>query len=152
MLCTPCLSLKNGSDYFIFEWWLEMQKQIGYEHISICNHSIKNSKEYSKLLKKNQKLITIKNLTCIPNMLSHLGTYFSSNLDLISIINKLYSPLKYDVINELITNECYLDNFENYRFIAIYGIHESIFPKRSNSFSTSDKLKAFLCGVVKAWI
>ena len=64
---------QESGNFERFKWWLETIKRFGYESISITNHSIPNTAEYIELFKTYQDLIEIRQLKCIPNLITSDG-------------------------------------------------------------------------------
>jgi hypothetical protein len=87
------------------------------------------------------KIIFIK-LTCIPNLQGINGRkYLHSNLNLKNPTNGNYNIHKYNIINQLVLNECYLTHFDKYKHIAVLDIDEAIFPKKTRLFTFDDEMK-----------
>jgi hypothetical protein len=66
--------------------------------------------------------------------------YFHSNLNLKDPSNGNYNVYKYDIINQLVLNECYLANFDKYKHIAVLDVDEVIFPKKTRLFTFQDEM------------
>jgi hypothetical protein len=127
LICTKCVFF---DDHASVAWWLEMNKQAGYSKISICNHSIPNNKLLKKSLESYKAFIEFRTLECIPNMVTHLSKYLPS-YKMVTASDGKYSAAKFDVINELLLNECYLDNVHRFKFVSVQDINELILPSKT---------------------
>lgn len=128
MICTKCLHIDNRSIDSL-DWWLQLNRQIGYERVSMCNHSIDSS--FHALFQKFNSFIQLSDLKCIPNLQTSNDKYFNSYTNL--TFNKEYFVYKFELINQLILNECYMNNMERYEHIAVIDIDEAILPKQKLS-------------------
>jgi hypothetical protein len=83
-------------------------------------------------------------LECIPNLISSERKYFKSNLDLVQKRSKLYNDYMFDVVNQLVLNECYLKHRDVYKYIALLDIDEAIVPKKANEFFSLDEANKYI--------
>jgi hypothetical protein len=51
--------------------------------------------------------------------------------------------MKYEVISQLIQNECYVENFNDYKYVAAFDNDEVIFPNRAG-FPTMDAMRDYI--------
>jgi hypothetical protein len=130
MICGKCLHLKKSSDLMLLKWWIDLNKQIGYEKIFLCNHSIENDATFHKLFSQYQNFLTLDHLECLPDLRTFKKKYHKSYLNLVGK-DKQYNVYKFEVINQLIENECYLENIDKYKYIVIEDIDETVIPVTS---------------------
>jgi hypothetical protein len=137
MICAKCFILNNTSYTIkLLNWWLELNKMIGYDRIEMCNHSI----QFSENLVFKKNFLAIKNLKCIPNLQGINGKkYLDSNFGLKDATNGEHNVYKYDIINQLVLNECYLNNFDKYKYISVFDIDETVLPKTTQLFLSGSK-------------
>lgn len=109
ILCSKCFFLNSDNDYRNFEWWLQINRMIGYEKVSFCESSIDLS-----YFGEHVDLIETQTLKCIPDFISSRkgkkSKYFHSFLDL--KYKGVFSYASTDIFNVIITNDCYLRNIE----------------------------------------
>ena len=48
MICAKCFYLNNHTDLVSLEWWIKLNKLIGYDKIQFCNQTISNDKLFEK--------------------------------------------------------------------------------------------------------
>lgn len=122
--------LGKPSDVLATEWWIKINKVIGYDKISFCNQSIKHNVGFGELFNKYYDYLDISTLTCIPNLTqnSNKPKYFKYFNELIDDKGD-FDVYKVEVINQLIINECYLDNIDKYKYITVIDNDETIIPK-----------------------
>jgi hypothetical protein len=66
--------------------------------------------------------------------------------------DKQYNVYKFEVVNQLIENECYLENIDKYRYVTIEDIDEPVIPvkleneacDKYGSFSNNSDLEIYL--------
>ena len=61
--------------------------------------------------------------------------YFDSNLNLKDPKNGEYNARKFEIVNQLVLNECYLKNFDKYKYVAAFDIDETVLPKKTKLFT-----------------
>jgi hypothetical protein len=130
MLCAKCLYLSKPTDALSTEWWIKVNKNIGYEKIAFCNQSIKYDVGFNEMFQKYADYLEISNLVCIPNLKSTQNKpnylkYFNQIVDEKGTLE----ILSIEVVNQLIVNECYLNNFDKYKHIAVMDNDETVIPK-----------------------
>ncbi len=89
-------------------------------------------------------MVFINKLECIPNLISSEKKYFKTNLDLVQKRSKLYYEYMFDVINQVVLNECYLKHRDVYKHIALLDIDEAIIPKKINQFFSLEGTKKYM--------
>lgn len=107
VICSKCFFLNSEEDYRNFDWWLELNKNIGYEKISFCEDSINLG-----YFKHRENLIETESLKCIPNFIGSVSKdkYLTSLTQL--RYNGVFSYASTDIFNVIMTNQCYLKNFD----------------------------------------
>ena len=130
-ICSKCYRNMNIPLLNFFKWWFELAKQSGYDHITICNNTIPNTKEYNDLFEKYQSYVSIYQLHSWPYFSDNTINYSHVRHDYKSDLLELnrYSRAFFDTIN---INECYLDNFDEYKYISVIDNDEIILPRNSN--------------------
>ncbi len=113
MICNKGVHLTKESDYLSLRWWIELNREIGYEKIFISNQSIENDPSFHELFKQHSDFVELGTLKCIPNLqdikeFSNF-TYLKKYSILVYSLDN-YGILKFELLNVLIMNECYLSN------------------------------------------
>ena len=140
LVCSKCLYLTK--DYAKnFEWWIETNKESGYDNIAFCNHTISNDVSFIDLFSKHKSYLLISELRCVPNLLTNSESvkYFDSFKKLTSV--EVY---KVEVINQLILTECYLNYFDKYKFVAIVDPDEAILMNKHSEYFELDRVRHML--------
>ena len=145
-ICNKCFQIKdNDTDsYKTYEWWLELNKRMGYDRAILCNVSMPNTPEYNNVFNNYKDFIEIHELKYIPNLIHNFSSIRKINENgQSSSYFRNYSELKDKVGNfsfkysgvfqNLRINECYLDNVDKYEYIAVIDIDELFIPR--NVFS-----------------
>jgi hypothetical protein len=139
--------MTKESDYLTFRWWVELNKHMGYEKIFISNQSIENHASFHEIFNQNKDFLELSTLKCIPNLqdFRHVAnfTYLKKFSDLIYGIGE-YAVLKFELINVLILNECYLDNIDKYKYVTVVDVDETIIPRAVSNFHTIDQSNDFV--------
>lgn len=138
ILCTKSFHLKKN-DYLTLRWWIELNKQIGYDKIYMWNHDIEKDPTYSRLFQAYSDFVTLDRLECLPNLQQRLPrfqnqTYLKHHTDLVYNVED-YAILKYELINQLLLNECYLNHIDQFRYVTICDIDETVIPKKTQFLS-----------------
>jgi hypothetical protein len=68
LLCSKCFYLKQKDDFESLRMWIELNRLIGYEKISLCDHDIEKNEDFANLFKRNKDFLTVYELQCIPNL------------------------------------------------------------------------------------
>ena len=66
LLCTKLYTLAE-SDHRLVDWWLLMNKMIGYSKIIIYNNTIENGPNLNRLWQKYADFVEIRQFHCFPN-------------------------------------------------------------------------------------
>ena len=131
-ICSKCYRyFSNNTDHTRFEWWIEMNRLFGYNHIYICNNSIPNSNEYRRVFKKYDGFVHVYQMNTIPDFIepANKHIYMNNMLDLKDGGN--YSKAFASVFDMVGMNECYLNNVDKYKYISVIDNDETFIP-RSN--------------------
>lgn len=107
IICSKCFFLNSEEDYRNFDWWLELNRNIGYEKVSFCENSIDLA-----YFKHQANLIETESLKCLPNFIKNTSKekYLTSLTQL--RYNGVFSYASTDIFNVIITNQCYLKNLD----------------------------------------
>jgi hypothetical protein len=129
LVCSKCLyTHKDDFNSKKLEWWIEVNREAGYENIAFCNQSIADHSNYRNLFKKNKDFLIISQLKCIPNLLYGTdGDYFHTY----SVLTDSYQIA---VLDTLILSECYLNHFNDYKYIAIIDADEVVLTRKLSNF------------------
>ena len=152
-ICSKCYYYRDNSAYKHFEWWLAVNKRIGYEKIMFCNNSIPESSELTSLLAKYADVVEVYHMHSMPDLLvlphahqaagnNHTSNnYLGSFYDLLGRNGKFYKPMT-RVFDNIIFNECYLDNVDKYEYVAVLDNDEAILPRVATA--KIDKLNKYV--------
>jgi len=129
MLCSKVYYFSN--DYYsTFKWWIEMNKIHGYKKLVIYNNSIENSNKFSQLFEHNKYFVELIQFKCIPNFMDENNsnlTFISSFYDFQTKYNKPILDVHVH-FEQVVFNECYLQNMNKYKYITINDQDETIIP------------------------
>jgi len=174
LVCSKCLyTHKDDFNSKKLEWWIEVNREAGYENIAFCNQSIADHSNYRNLFKKNRDFLIISQLKCVPENIafcnqsiadhSNYRNLFKKNRDFLIISQlkcvpnlgktrdlkdsnyletyaMLSRPKQVELIDSLILSECYLNNFNEYKYVAILDEKEVIIPKLLDSINDKNNL------------
>jgi hypothetical protein len=133
MICSKCYYYSDYLSFKHFEWWFELNKKIGYNKITFCNSTIPDTYEYRRLFDKYENSIYIYQMQFLPNLIDKnqlndsYNEYLTSFFDL-KRKDSFYKPLT-RVFDNIIFQECYLDNVDKYKYITIIDNDEAIVPR-----------------------
>ena len=136
LLCSKALYLSKNQ-YKELSWWVEINKKIGYDSMTFYNNSIPNTVEFNRVFSRNQDFVTLLQLKCLPNFLNQKTEY-------LEFYEELTDSLKMDVFNGLLVNECYLENIDKYKYIAVMDNDETVIPGRIDEINTASKYVKFM--------
>lgn len=131
LLCTKSLYLAKNQHNEL-NWWIEINKRIGYTNLAIYNNSIPSTPQFNRVLSQNKEFIQLVQLKCIPNFLNSQKEY-------LEFYEELTYSIKMDVISGVVINECYLENVDKYKYIAIMDNDETVIPSRISDINTFSK-------------
>jgi hypothetical protein len=125
MLCVKNSYLKKDS-FKTIEWWLQMNKLIGFDKIVLFNNSIANDLDSLFLNVNSKQFVQIVQMQCLPNFVNKKSTYLRH------IGKSMTRSMRYP-FDTLAVNECYYDNLDAYNHIAVMDIDELILPRKLNT-------------------
>ena len=137
-MCTYCYFYGKSDvldNYYMFMYWIELNKLFGYRKVALCNHSFPDTQQYAELFAKHAQFVHVYQLKTFPNFVKrqerqtqHAHNYFHS----FNEVNwQLTVPLEV-----LSYNECYMDNLDTYKYISINGADELIIPRNVRKIAT----------------
>lgn len=145
MICSKCYYFRNKDDYKYLLWWIELNKQIGYDKIQFCNQSIPNNKEFYQIFDVYKDFIEVKQFHSIPNFknLRNLSPYEHDYLTDYTQLSEDQFDWNLDGYHVLYTNECFLENANKYEYVTVVDNDETILPtiindkfsKKSDTFN-----------------
>ena len=129
IICSKCLYNYSNKRSESLKWWIELNKRLGYQKISLCNYSIENSDIYTNLFKKYSNFVELTQLKFVPDLDQNENgpPKFIHNLNFTQRKFHIY----FDLLAEFMINECYYNNLEKYKFITAVDADETIIPKSS---------------------
>ena len=136
MLCTYCYfygQSETFDNYVMFLYWIELNKKFGYEKIGICNHSFPATANYNQLFAKHKDFVQMYELKFFPNLQLGQGNATDETHVYYTSFNQVHPELTVP-LEVIMYNECYLDNFEHYRYVAINGADELVIPRTNAKF------------------
>lgn len=122
------LSEKNGKD---FQFWVELAKLQAYEKIVIFNNSIENTETFRQVFTTHKDFIQVMQYQCLPNYYRLEKAGSPKFIDFNYMKTQLkWDPLHHHMFFERMTqNECYWENRDKYRNIAVLDNDESVIPR-----------------------
>jgi hypothetical protein len=137
-LCSKLFYFNSQDHLENFKTWTKIHKEIGYKSIQIYYFPMKNlnlDEQFDEFVKSfGSNFVQVVHLKYIPNWYQTSQTnftlYYADYAELFSNINtKSIYYVNLDTINEMLINECYLNNQNKYKFIASYDFDEVILPR-----------------------
>jgi hypothetical protein len=145
LVCSKCFYGETLT-HSELKWWIKAIKKSGYDQISVCAHgSVFENDNFNSLFNYYKDFLNVKKLDCIPNLVNEESKYFKSYSKLSRTDSRNFDEAKFELINRLFINECYLTNIDSFQRIAVFDYDEIILPKISSYMSLSlvkDKLIA----------
>ncbi|CAF0918310.1 unnamed protein product [Brachionus calyciflorus] len=132
--CLICSKMIVKDEYFYMKdlsFWLNLNNLSGYDRVHSYYMNSHNDKFLLDFFTKSKDLLTISQVKCLPNLINELKFKYFNKFEYIGEI--MY--IKMDLINEILINECYMQNADKYKYIAILDRDEVIFPKNYTEFS-----------------
>ena len=120
------------SDYEDFEWWIEMNKIIGYDKIVVYNNSIPNNLRFNRLFERTKDVVEIVQLNYLPNLLNKTVNkkYFHHMNDLIKPGEYSGSNLQNHGIESFTMHECIYSYRDQANFLLMIDKDETFIPIR----------------------
>ena len=136
MICTKMFFLKK-EDFSMLERWFTINENIGFDKIVLYNNSIPNTAEFNNLFYKYKYLVELKQMQYFPDIINNSNNFLKEYFHLYDPIKKhCGSVILFQILNY---NECYLDNIDKYKYIAIFDIDETIIPRPFKNHFPEDK-------------
>jgi hypothetical protein len=150
-ICSKCYYYNDDTSK-IFEWWFELNIQIGFNKISICNNTIPNTENFERILKKYESNVHVYQMNFLPNYIYNSSAlndnshqYLTDFHDL-KINGKRFFLFYTNIFDILMFNECYLDNVDKYDYVMVIDNDETVIP-RSMDFSNAQKSFEFIANL-----
>ncbi len=138
-LCTKCFYMTEKADYVPLKWWLTLNRLSGYDGIQFCDHRVEKTPKFERLFHDFKDFLSVTRLECIPNLNSNPVysriKYINYTL-LVYEDTAVFDVVKMDVVNQLILNECYLQNMHKYKYISVFDIDELVITKQLPELAT----------------
>ena len=137
LVCSKCLyTHADDTSAKKLEWWIEVNREAGFDNVAFCNQSISSHANFRELFEKNKNFLFLTELKCIPNLFNKTGHF-----DYFGKYTMLTNSYQIAVLDTLILSECYLDHFNDYKYIAIIDADEVVFTRKlSNMMDTSQNI------------
>ena len=153
MICSKCVHLKNHFDFLSLRWWIELNREAGYDKLHMCDHQIEDEdSSFKDLFEKNQDFVELGQLRCLPNLQKNKETenfkYLKHFSSLKSGMN--YAVLKFELILQVYTNECYLNNIDKYRYVAVIDNDELVLPRKTKNFFKLNEVNDYISNL--SWL
>ena len=58
-----------------------------------------------------------------------------------------YAVIKFELINVVIMNECYLNNVDKYKYVAVVDMDETVLPRLTKKHFTVNETTQYLIGL-----
>ena len=129
--CTYCYfygASDTTENYMEFVWWIELHKQLGYERLLICNHSFPHTPRYERLFARHAGFVRLYHMKFLPNYLNDTSQQLDTRHDYLRSFSLVHPHITIP-FEALIYNECYMDHFDTYEYVAVNGADELIIPR-----------------------
>jgi hypothetical protein len=121
-------------------WWLELNHQIGYSKLSFCSNEIDLLSLFGHGHKLSSDLILqfnvsnfieVESLDCLPNFFTDSESESEEFLPSYRTLGYRGSFSNYmtDMFNIILTNSCYMKNFNKYSHITVVDNDETVIPR-----------------------
>jgi hypothetical protein len=143
IICTEPLFLEN-KDYQDFEFWIELNKLIGYEKIAIFNNSIPNNDLFNSLFERNKNFIDVIQFNCLPNFIKKGDKYLRKYKEFI-VGEWGMGTIMFLGFDTMANNECFYHYSDRAKLILVQDNDEAFIPpKLIRNFESSQKVVGFL--------
>ena len=134
MLCSKLYRFFSKEQMNEFKFWIEMNRLNGYQKLVIYNNSIQYNHELNRMFDENKDLVEVIQFKCLPNFLdaNNTGNSFITSFDEIKDVYKKDVLAYTDHFETIVFNECYLNNKNNYKYIAVSDQDEITMPRYFN--------------------
>ena len=147
MVCSKCVHLKKKFDFLSLRWWIELNREAGYDKLHMCDHQIEDEdSSFKNLFEKNRDFVELGHLRCLPNLQKNKETESFRYLKRFSSLKngKNYAVLKFELILSVYTNECYLNNIDKYRYVAVIDNDELVLPRKTKNFFELNQVNDYI--------
>jgi GTPase SAR1 family protein len=131
---------KNHVD---LKWFVELNRQIGFDRVIISNSSVPNTKDFNEILVKNRDILEVVQYNYLPNFLHPNSSqrFVNSLEDLVPkgvefTLNHLNFVVPVDI---MAYTECIFNNIDKARKIFIGDIDETFIPSKLPKFDTKQQ-------------
>ena len=143
IICTEPLFLEN-KDYKDFEFWIELNKMIGYEKIAIFNNSIPNNDLFNSLFERNKNFVDVIQFNCLPNFIKKGDKYLREYNEFI-VGEWGLKTLFFLGFDAMANNECFYRYSNRAKLILVQDNDETFIPPRLiENFETRERVVSFL--------
>ena len=131
-------------EYKDFEWYIELNKLIGYDKIVIYNNSIPNTEHFNRIFRNNKDFIDLYQFQCLPNFINNSSKYLRHYKDFITggwgRSTKNYMYLGFD---SMANNECYHQYANKAKLILIQDNDETFIAPKLKLFEKPSQVIDF---------
>ena len=130
------------SDYYDFEWWIELNIMIGYDKIIIYNNSIPNNENFNNLFERNKDRLEIVQLNYLPNLVNKTinRKYFRHMNDLILKGEYSGQNLLNHGIEYMILQECIYSYRDQANLLFMIDKDETFVPAKLKNLENDHKI------------
>jgi hypothetical protein len=145
LVCPKCFFLTKSRDLLATRWWFELLKQGGYDNLFYCDQSVEKGVGFEEIVNEYKDFLIIEPLICMPNLQKN-KKYFHRNYvqktnELERYDTPVFNNLIFNMISHVTINQCYMDNIDKYRYIAVFDNDEIVIPvKTENIFNIEERI------------
>jgi hypothetical protein len=148
MICGRCLFL-NRDELKPLDWWLKMHRRAGFDAVFLCDHDLDDSQgDFTALFNKHEDFVYLDRLECVPNLQNYKKDrpkkYLRSYKELTYRENGALDRGKIVVLDQIITNDCYMEFIDKYKYIATIDIDEIFISNWAANFFTLGEKFSFI--------
>ena len=128
LMCAKCFYLNKTDGLLPLKWWIEVNKQGGYDNVFVCDHLMQKHPSFDELFETHKEFLILGRLNCIPNLQGlekYLKLKYINYTQMEYMNTGEFDVTKMDTINKLILNECYMEHMDTYKYITVMDIDES---------------------------
>lgn len=116
LICSKVIVIHKEQQFTDFQVWVHLNRYLGYEKIVAFNLAgFVLDQRRRDFFDKNEKMIELRQLTCFPNLINSTNeTKYFRSLNGSSVFEG-YLFRTIDTVNDILINECFLNNFDKYR-------------------------------------
>ena len=143
VICTEPLFLEN-KDYHDFEFWIKLNKRIGYEKIVIFNNSIPNNDLFNDLFERNKHFVDVIQFNCLPNFIKKEGDKYLRKYNEFLVGEWSIHTIFFMGFDAMANNECFYRYSDRAKLILVQDNDETFIPPKLINLETSQKVVEFL--------